>query len=79
MNQLMLKLTDRERDVCDLLLHALPNRQIAERLGITEGAVKSHLNKIFLRNQLNGDRTRNQRIVLALLYYGEKKAAAPKG
>lgn len=71
----MLNLTPREREICDLLLHAFSNREIAERLDITEQAVKAHFNKIFLRNQIGLDRTRNERILLAVLYYGEKKQA----
>jgi two-component system, NarL family, nitrate/nitrite response regulator NarL len=40
-------LTDREREVMALVARALSNRQIANRLKITEGTVKRHLRNIF--------------------------------
>ena len=42
-------LTDREREVLDLLADGLPNKLIARRLGITERTVKGHLTHIFQR------------------------------
>jgi DNA-binding NarL/FixJ family response regulator len=40
-------LSARERALLDLVAQALSNRQIAGRLGITEGTVKRHLHNIF--------------------------------
>jgi DNA-binding NarL/FixJ family response regulator len=40
-------LSDREREVLQLLLEGLPNKLIARRLEITEKTVKSHLTRIF--------------------------------
>ncbi|AGL20663.1 two-component system response regulator [Actinoplanes sp. N902-109] len=40
-------LTDRETEVLTLVAAALSNRQIATRLGLTEGTVKRHLSNIF--------------------------------
>jgi len=40
-------LTDREREVLDLLAQGLTNKQIAERLVITTNTVKRHLKAIF--------------------------------
>jgi DNA-binding NarL/FixJ family response regulator len=40
-------LTDREREVLELLAHGLTNREIADRLVITSNTVKRHLKSIF--------------------------------
>jgi DNA-binding NarL/FixJ family response regulator len=42
-------LSVRERDVLSLTAEALSNRQIADRLGISEGTVKRHLRNIFAK------------------------------
>lgn len=41
------ELTQREREVLQLLADGLPNKQIALRLGITERTVKAHLTSVF--------------------------------
>lgn len=46
-NSKMQLLTLRERDICKLVLVGQSNKEIADNLFITEGTVKSHLNKIF--------------------------------
>ena len=46
-NQKMMLLSLRERDICKLVLQGQSNKEIAENLFITEGTVKSHLNKIY--------------------------------
>jgi DNA-binding NarL/FixJ family response regulator len=51
-----LTLTPREREVLELLLQGRANKQIAERLGVGESTVKSHLRKAFERIGVN-DRT----------------------
>lgn len=43
----MMLLSVREREICKLLLQGQSNKEIAENLFITEGTVKSHLNKIY--------------------------------
>jgi LuxR family maltose regulon positive regulatory protein len=47
-------LTDREREVANLVAQGLHNREIAERLCISEETVKSHVRTIF--NKMNIDR-----------------------
>jgi DNA-binding NarL/FixJ family response regulator len=42
-------LTDRERDVLDLLAAGLPNAAIAQRLRLTEKTVKNHLYNVFAK------------------------------
>jgi DNA-binding NarL/FixJ family response regulator len=40
-------ISDREREVLDLLADGLPNKVIARRLGIAERTVKAHVSRIF--------------------------------
>lgn len=39
--------TGREREIVDLLMQGMTNRQIAHALGIAEGTVKKHLHHVF--------------------------------
>lgn len=39
-------MTERQRQVFDLVRKGLTNRQIGEELGITEGTVKIHVNRL---------------------------------
>ena len=50
------ELTDRERGILDLLAQGSANRDIANRLGISEKTVRNHLSSVFLKLQVN-DRT----------------------
>lgn len=43
----MENLTDREREVLELVMHGLGNKAIADRLGVTIAAVKWHLQHIY--------------------------------
>ena len=43
------QLTDRERDVLDLLAQGLPNSRIAGRLSISEKTVRNHVSNIFTK------------------------------
>jgi len=40
-------LTDREREVLELVMHGHNNKAIADRLGVTVAAVKFHLQHIY--------------------------------
>ena len=53
-------LTEREREVVDLLCQGLSNASIAQRLWLTEKTVKNHLNHIFAKL---GVRSRTEAIV----------------
>ena len=46
-------LTDRERDVLELLAQGFTNRQIADQLGITANTVKKHVDHILQKLQVN--------------------------
>ena len=56
--------TDRERQIIDLLLEGMTNKQIAQTLGIAEDTVKKHLQHVYKklgvrrRALLIADRTR---------------------
>lgn len=54
---------ERERTVLDLLLEGMTNKRIAERLSITEGAVKATLQTLFEKTNV---RTRAQLVRVAL-------------
>lgn len=41
------KLTDRERTVLELLAQGLLYKEISERLGMTEGAIKQHIHRMY--------------------------------
>jgi two-component system nitrate/nitrite response regulator NarL len=43
------RLTNRRREVANLVLRGHSNREIAERLGLTVGTVKIHLHAIYER------------------------------
>jgi DNA-binding NarL/FixJ family response regulator len=61
-------LTPRELDLVRMVAQGLRNRQIAERLFITEGTVKVHLHNIYDKLGLDGR--------LALLRYAEDRGLA---
>lgn len=59
----MPSLTEREQQVLQSVFEGLANKEIAMRLGITEGAVKSCLQQLFQKTQV---RTRSQLVRIAL-------------
>ena len=61
---LNLRLTGREREVLRLAASGLSNKELADRLAISQGTVKTHLTRIF--NKL-GVRSRME---LAAAYHG---------
>jgi DNA-binding NarL/FixJ family response regulator len=56
-------LTEREQQVLQGVFEGLANKEIAARLGVTEGAVKSCLQQLFQKTQV---RTRSQLVRIAL-------------
>jgi DNA-binding NarL/FixJ family response regulator len=48
------RLTAREREIVQMTASGLRNREIAERLFITEGTVKLHLHNIYQKLEVNG-------------------------
>lgn len=42
-----LEMTDREKEICSLMVEGLNNKQIAERMYISEGTVKNYISNIY--------------------------------
>ena len=62
-------LTERERHVLSFILEGLANKQIADRLQISESAVKGCLQQLFVKTGL---RTRSQLVRIALEQYRDE-------
>lgn len=62
------ELTDRERDVIDLMAQGRSNKAIAAELFVTEGAVEKHISKIFDKLDLPPS-SEDHRRVLAVINY----------
>lgn len=48
-----LRLTSREEEILRLISGGLPNKQIARELGISESTVRTHLERLYARNDLH--------------------------
>jgi DNA-binding NarL/FixJ family response regulator len=58
----LMELTEREVELLTLLAHGLSNAELAERVGLTEATVKTHLSSVFAKLGL---KSRIQAVVLA--------------
>ena len=56
-------LTEREKEMAELIAMRLSNKEIAERLFLSEGTVKQYVNQIYSKLQIKGD-TRTKRTIL---------------
>lgn len=63
------RLTEREREVLSFVFEGFANKQIADKLGISESAVKSSLQQLFAKT---GVRTRSQLVRVALESYRDQ-------
>jgi two-component system, NarL family, nitrate/nitrite response regulator NarL len=63
------RLTDREKRVLSFIFEGLANKQIGDRLQISESAVKACLQQLFAKT---GVRTRSQLVRIALEYYRDQ-------
>jgi DNA-binding NarL/FixJ family response regulator len=61
-------LSEREREVLQLVAEGRSNRGIAERLGVTERAVQKHVTSIFAKLGLAAGEDDNRRILAVLAY-----------
>ncbi len=65
------RLTRRERQVLEGIAQGRTNASIAETLVLTPHAVEKHINSIFTKLGLSGDRVNHPRVRAALLYLAE--------
>ena len=65
------RLTRRERQVLEGIAQGRTNAAIAEALVLTPHAVEKHINSIFTKLGLSGDRVNHPRVRAALLYLAE--------
>ena len=63
-------LTRREREVVELMAQRLSNREIAEKLFLSEGSVKQYIKQIYSKLRIEGDTRTKRKRLSALL--GEK-------
>jgi two-component system, NarL family, nitrate/nitrite response regulator NarL len=63
------RLTEREREVLSFVFEGFANKQIADKLGISESAVKASLQQLFAKT---GVRTRSQLVRVALESYRDQ-------
>ncbi len=57
-------LTEREREICTLIAARLTNREIGERLYLSEGSIKQYSNQIYSKLQIGGGtRTKRKRLI----------------
>ena len=63
------KLTERERQVLSFVFEGLANKQIADRLQVSEAAIKASLQQLFSKT---GVRTRSQLVRVALEQYRDE-------
>jgi two-component system nitrate/nitrite response regulator NarL len=62
------RLSERERQVLSFVLDGLANKEIADRLAVSESAVKGTLQQLFAKASV---RTRSQLVRFALEHYGD--------
>lgn len=59
----MRPLTPREKDIVDLVVKGLTNREVADHLGVSEKTVKFHMTNIFRKYEVT------QRAALIVKYF----------
>jgi len=64
-----IRFTERERQVLSFVFEGLANKEIATRIGVSEGSVKSTLQQLFSKT---GVRTRSQLVRIVLEHYREQ-------
>jgi DNA-binding NarL/FixJ family response regulator len=64
----LMELTEREREVLELVAEGLSNRAIAGRLFITQRTVESHVKQIFLKLNLEVNPESHRRVLAVLAY-----------
>ena len=49
------ELTEQEQRIIELLVERLSNREIAEKLFLSEGTIKQYITRIYAKLQISGD------------------------
>ena len=65
--RILANLTGREAQIVELMTQRLSNREIAERLYLSEGSVKQYINQIYSKLQIPGGIRNKRRALLELL------------
>ena len=60
-------LTEQEQRIIELLAERLSNREIAEKLFLSEGTIKQYINRIYAKLQISGDVRTKRRQLIELL------------
>ena len=61
-------LTEREQKIADMIAEHLSNKEIAEKMFLSEGTIKQYINQIYSKLQITGD-IRNKRKQLIELFH----------
>ena len=61
------KVTELEQRIIELLAERLSNREIAEKLFLSEGTIKQYINRIYAKLQISGDVRTKRRQLIELL------------
>ena len=64
---LLTALTEREYEIVLLMEEFLTNREIAEKLFLSEGSVKQYINRIYSKLPIEGDARSKRKRLLALV------------
>jgi len=64
------RLTEREKEVLDLLVQGADNAAIAERLKMQPGTVSMHISSIYSKLELDAVSGMNPRVAAVLMYHG---------
>lgn len=57
-------LTEREKEIVELMIKHLTNREIADELYLSEGTVKQYVNQIYAKLHIEGDtRTKRKELI----------------
>ncbi|HLS14078.1 MAG TPA: response regulator transcription factor [Beutenbergiaceae bacterium] len=72
------QLTNREREVLQLMAEGASNRAISERLVVTGGAVEKHISSIFTKFGLQPEDSGNRRVLAVLHYLGGPNGLAAR-
>ena len=63
------ELTEQEQRIIELLAERLSNREIAEKLFLSEGTIKQYINRIYAKLQISGDVRTKRRQLIELLTF----------